>query len=332
MSNYSNAIGIDVSKLTLDVHDYKLNVHLQVPNTLAGHKQLLSWLCNHHGNTLEGVVLCLEHTGLYSLPLAMFLTEKNRPFAMVSGLEIKRSLGLVRGKNDRIDALRIAEYAYLRRDRIKEYKLPSREILKLKSLLSMRTKLVRHRAGYQAHLKEIKAFFPKNSNAQLFVTLEHLIKQTGQEIKKIEAEMLRLINEDPELNKLFHLVTSVKGVGLITGIMFIVYTNCFTAFETWRQFASYSGIAPFDYQSGTSIRGPKRVSHLANKNIKALLSSAASSAMQYNPEMRLYYKKRCDMGKNKMSTLNIIRNKIVSRVFAVVNRGTPYVDTLRYAA
>ena len=33
-----------------------------------------------------------------------------------------------------------------------------------------------------------------------------------------------------------------------------------------------------------------------------------------------------------MSTLNIIRNKLLARAFAVVNRGTPYVDTMGYVA
>jgi len=36
--------------------------------------------------------------------------------------------------------------------------------------------------------------------------------------------------------------------------------------------------------------------------------------------------------KKKMSTLNIIRNKLVFRVFAVVKRQTPYVDLTTFAA
>lgn len=332
MSNYSNAIGIDVSKATLDIFDYKLNIHIQVPNARAGHKKLLNWAYKNHSPALEGVILCFEHTGLYSLPLAMFLAEKGHPFSMVPGLEIKRSLGIVRGKSDKIDAFQIARYAYMRREQIKEYTLPSGNILKLKSLLTLREKLVRHRAGYQVSLKEAKTFFPRGLNTQLFVSLEHLYKQTSQEIKKIEAEMLQVIREDPELKKLFDLVTSVKGIGLVVGIMFIVYTNCFTAFENARQFAAYCGIAPFENQSGTSRHAPKRVSHLANKRVKALLSNSASISIQVNPEMKMYYMKRLDQGKNKLSTMNIIKNKIVARVFAVVKRETPYVDTLRYAA
>ena len=74
------------------------------------------------------------------------------------------------------------------------------------------------------------------------------------------------------------------------------------------------------------------MSNLANKRIKSLLDLCAKTAIQCNPEMKVYYNKRVNEGKNKMSTINIIRNKLLSRIFAVVNRSTPYVDTMKYAA
>jgi transposase len=220
----------------------------------------------------------------------------------------------------------------LRREEIKEYMLPSKDILKLKSLLSLRERMVKHRASYQGALKELKTFYKKNSNPQLFKAQETLIKQITVQIKKVEDEMMDIIGKDPELSKLYGLATSVKGVGMVIGITLIVYTNCFTAFDTWRQFATYVGIAPFEDESGTSRKKPRRVSHMANKRIKTLLSNAATTSIQFNPEMRLYYERRISEGKSKMSTQNIIRNKIVSRVFAVIRRGTPFVDTLGYAA
>ena len=58
----------------------------------------------------------------------------------------------------------------------------------------------------------------------------------------------------------------------------------------------------------------------------------AMSAIQNNPEMKMYYLKRIAEGKNKMSTINIIRNKLIARVFAVIKRQTPYVDTLKFVA
>ena len=112
----------------------------------------------------------------------------------------------------------------------------------------------------------------------------------------------------------------------------IAYTSAFTKFKNARKFASYCGIAPFPNSSGTSIRGRSKVSNLANKKIKSLLDLCAKVAIQYNSEMKLFYNRRVEKGKNKMSTINIVRNKLVARIFAVIERKTPYVDFMKYAA
>ena len=332
MEKFSNAIGIDVSKLTLDAHDYVKGLHIQFSNTASGFKQLLRW-SKKSNSDLTTLLFCFEHTGLYSLPLAMFLTKQQVQYAMVSGLEIKYSLGLSRGKDDQVDAKRIAEYAYLRRNKITIYRLPSKLLLELKSLLSLREKMVIQRAGYKVTKKEMKSFLKvSKASSALFQIQDRLIQELDKQIKNVEKQIRILINQEEQLKKTYSLATSVKGVGLVVGTTMLVYTNCFTAFKDWRKFATYCGIAPFGHDSGTSIKKPKKVHHLANKRLKALLSNAASTSIQYNPEMKIYYERRLKEGKQKMSTQNIIRNKIVARVFAAVRRGTPYVDTLKYAA
>lgn len=149
---------------------------------------------------------------------------------------------------------------------------------------------------------------------------------------RLEKEMDRIVGEDPGLREQFRLLTGVKGIGAVTARFLIVRTAGFTAFSTWRKFASYCGIAPFPYRSGTSIRGRTRVNKLANRQGKTLLNMCACSAIQFNPEMRAYYQRRVEQGKNEMGTLNIIRNKLLARAFAVIKRGTPYVDTMGYAS
>lgn len=322
---FENAIGIDVSKGTLDAHDYESGKTRKLANTSSGFEQLLNWTVRS-----KRVIFCFEHTGMYSLPLAIFLSEANLPFILVSGLEIKRSLGLTRGKSDKIDARHLARYAYRRRDEIIPTTLPSLPIQKLKSLLNLRAKMVKQRAGYKATVREWQQFARLAKKDVLVATSIKLIEELKKQIKKVEEEIQDIMKNDKELDRLFRLVTSVKGVGLVLGSSFLVYTNGFTAFVTWRKFASYSGIAPFEYQSGTSIKAPRRIHHFANKTLKTLLSNAATTSIQFNPEMKLYYQKRLQEGKSKMSTINIIRNKIVSRVFAVVRRGTPYVQTAAY--
>ncbi|WP_457611170.1 IS110 family transposase [Lutibacter sp.] len=261
----------------------------------------------------------------------MFLTEQNIAFALVPGLEIKRSLGISRGKDDKIDATKIALYGYRLRDEIKPYDLPSKDIMTLKSLLSLRNRLVKQRAGYKSSLKEQKRIFLKKDYKILFETQQRMIMSFSKQIQRIEKEMKTIVKNNGQLKHLYDLIISIKGVGPQTALFLIAYTNAFTKFKDARKFASFCGIAPIPNSSGTSIRGRTKVSHLANKKIKSLLDLCAKSAIQSNPEMKSYYHKRIEQGKNKMSTINIIRNKILSRVFAVVKRQKPYVNTMKFA-
>ena len=329
---YKETAGIDVSKLTIDVLLHVKQDYKQFKNTPKGFRSFVKWAKETSGLTIDQILICFEHTGLYSLPLAVFLSEHEISYSMVPALEIKRSLGLVRGKNDKIDAKRIAEYAYLRREMIKSYKLPSKEVLKLQKLLSLRERMVKQRAGYQASLKEYKAMLKRKDNEFLFKTQEKMVGNLDKLIKKAQEEIQSIIGDDEKMNSLFKLITSVKGVGLILAAHLLVFTNCFTSFDDSRKFACYSGIAPFEKQSGTSLNSKSRVSHYANKKLKTLLHMAACSAILCDPELKEYYQKRINAGKSKMSTLNIIRNKIVSRVFAVVKRGTEYAPLYQHAA
>ena len=324
--------GIDVSKDTIDVTLHVKQSTKQFNNRATGFRSFIRWAQKQSGLEISQVQICFEHTGLYSLKLATFLSNNGIKFSMVPALEIKKSLGIARGKDDKLDAKRIAEYAYLRRDKLTCYNLPSTQLLKLKALLTLRAQLVRNRTGYQNTLKGIKTFFQKKDNEEINQTLQSEISSLTKKIKKVEDHILQLIRSDKTLLRLYHLITSVKGVGFILAANFLVITNCFTNFKTGRQFSCYSGTAPFEKQSGTSLKSKSKVSHFANKRMKTLLNLAASSAIQCDPELRSYYNKRIESGKSKMSTLNIIRNKIIHRVFAVVKRGTPYVPLHQHAA
>jgi transposase len=136
----------------------------------------------------------------------------------------------------------------------------------------------------------------------------------------------------PEWENNFKLIQTVRGIGVVLARYLIIYTENFTRFTNPRKFACFAGIAPFEYSSGSSIRGKTKVHPVANKHLKSLLNIAAMSAIQLKGEYQIYYKRRIKLGKNKMSTLNIIRNKLVHRVFAVVKRQTPYVDIYQFAA
>ena len=326
-----DVVGIDVSKLTIDVVIHSNQKYNQFENTKTGFRKLIKWALKESSFSKENLLFIFEHTGLYSYKLSVYLTDKEIPFSMVPGLEIKRSLGISRGKDDKKDARVIARYAYRLRDEIQLTVIATKEIQKLKDLLTLRDRMVKQRGGYKASLREMKRILVIKDNSLLISSQQKIIDSLTKQILKIEECMYEIIDTNETLKEQFDLILSIKGVGNQTALNMIVITNGFTKFKTSRHFASYSGIAPFSNSSGTSIRGRTKVSNLANKRIKTLLDLAAKVSIQYNPEMKTYYHKRLEEGKSKMSTINIIRNKLLSRIFAVISRKTPYVCTMKYA-
>jgi transposase len=322
--------GIDVSKLSLDVFIRETQAHKQFKNDLDGFASFTLWLEKQIKEPLDSVLVCFEHTGLYSLPVALFLEERKIPFSMIPALEIKKSLGITRGKNDYIDSKRIAEFAYRFRDRITLTKLPAGDIRKIQSLLMLRERLVISMSGYTVSKNETLRTMRKEDFPELFSTYDNMIHTLKEEIRKLEKAIRTIILDNEQLRASFGLLTTVKGIGFIVAAHLIVYTHNFTRFDNWRKFACYCGIAPFDYQSGTSVRGKTQVSSIANKKVKKMLHLAAISAIHFDAELREYYLRRQADGKTKMAVINIIRNKLVSRAFAVVKRGTPFVDIKKY--
>lgn len=324
-------IGIDVSKATLDVFIHRFNLHFIVENNAPGFAILLETIILKTGCKKRFLYFCFENTGKYSRGLSIFLESKRIPFAMEPALQIKKSLGITRGKNDKIDARRIAHYAYEKRERLTPTVLPGPKIDKIRSLLSLREKLLKHRTAYKNGISDLQDCYEAGEFDLIKKVQMRQINNLDGEIKTIEEKIAAIIELDENLSRNYQLILSVKGIGKIVGQYMVAYTANFTSFSNARSFACYAGIAPFAYSSGT-VKSPGRVHPFANKKIKALLYLAAMSAIQPSGEYKQYYERRInELGKSKMSTLNIIRNKIVYRAFAVVKRQTPYLDDFKYA-
>lgn len=321
---HSVIAGVDVSKLTLDIFFKPLNAGIRIANTATGFKQLLKEL-QQQNIPLDSLLIIMEHTGKYSYRWEVFLRSIGVDYCKISALQIKRSLGVIRGKNDKVDAERIADYGWLRRDKLTADMHRDEQINILQELLSLRLKMVRDRSGYMCRVKEMKA---TGGYADLIKIQQQLIVVFSTKIKALEEKIRLLICQHPPLQQACQLLRTIKGVGWIVAAYMISCTDNFKRFKNARKFNCYAGLAPFNHESGSSIKGKARVSHLANKEIKALLNLSASSAIQHDAEMKQYYQKRVAEGKRKMSCLNIIRSKLVARMFAVIKRQTPYLPLL----
>jgi transposase len=326
-------VGIDVSKLTLDIFCLQNNQHIQIENNDKGFKVFNKWL-KQVKLTLAQLHVVFEHTGMYSLLLEDWLAGKQVTYSVVAALQIKKSLGIVRGKTDHIDAQRIAEYAVKNKNKLPN-PLPSPDrqcIQRLQSLSNYKDKLVVQRAGFLAVIEDTKFFKQLAERDILIKSHRQMIAFLTGQIEIIEKEITVVMQSQPTFNSNYKLLQTITGIGKQTALEVIILTGNFSKFENARLFASFCGTAPFPYISGTSIKGKAKVSHLANKKMKSLLFMAAQSAINHDPELKAYYNKRVKMGKNKMSTINIIKNKLIGRMFAVIVRQTPFVKLNQFAA
>jgi transposase len=332
MKNFDNKkyfVGIDISQEVLDFSlidgaTYGTFKDKKTNNSFAGFENMQDWLIKQKVK-LEDCLFCMEHTGTYGLLLFAWLGQMGVDYCVEPGLKVKRSIGVARGKNDKIDARRLADYAYTNRAKLQGFELPTTLIIQLKQLLTYRDQLVKIKTALKNSIKSHQTYQKVSGLHSISNQIEVQIKEYESRVNEVEKQVINLIQTNPEMKKNFELATSVKGIGLVIAAFMLVTTNNFTGFENGRKYACYSGIAPFEYSSGSTIKGRTKVSQIGNIRMKALLSNGANSACRYDPEIRAYYKRKTEEGKDHKLIINAISCKLVNRVFATINRQTPYV-------
>lgn len=330
---YKYFVGIDVSKLFVDVAlvsstEDQTIFHEQFENSAKGITVLLNWLRSIHAASISESVICMEATGLYCNLLLEQLQEQGASLWVENAVQIKRSMGVVRGKNDKMDAIRIARYALRNQDRIRLWRPAGDTINKIKNLASLRERLVDTQKRLSRPINDLREAGDTAMAKLLEKTIKKSIDAIEKDLKKVEDEIHSIIAKDEQLNKVFGLITSVVGIGFVTAVNLIIHTHGFAILNDTRKLSCYCGVAPFPYQSGISIKGRTRVHAMANKKLKTNLHMASLTAVKLDPELKLYYERKVQEGKNKMSVLNAVRNKLLARVVAVVNKQEFYVKKL----
>lgn len=327
-------MGIDVSKKTLDLAVLKegtLVWEQQVENSRKALLGALRLLKQQYSILAANLTVCMEYTGIYnSIALDVFY-QNNIKVCLERALHIKQSQGLVRGKNDKIDARRIASYAWRNHQELSWWKPQRENIQRLQALLVLRERLIRVKKQLHVPLQEAVEFVKSSIAKQLSKANHHTLQGLDKDISLVEHQIEELIEQDAQIKKRMEQITSIPGVGPITALNVIITTQEFTKISESKKFACYAGVAPFEHTSGSSIRGKTHVSKLANMTMKTLLHLAAMVAIQHNPELKLFYQRKVEAGKNKMSVINAVRNKLISRIFACVNNDRKYQKNYQHA-
>lgn len=322
--DFSHFIGIDVSKKTLDISVFEGNhflYHAQIENSVGSFKKFVLSLKKQRIN-LSRCLFCAENTGIYNENIKSITEELNLCLWIENPLQIIKSQGVVRGKNDKIDSFRIARYAYKNQEEAQKWEPPRKILVTIKRLLTLRKNLLGNLKQLKLVLCE-KAFLIQDLDL-LSGCCRGSIDALKKDIKTIEKEILSLIKSDSELNHKYELITSIEGVGMFTAIEVIIATNEFKNFDSAKKFACFCGVVPFEYSSGTSVNKRTKVSSMANKTLKTLLHMAALSVVKMKGELQDYFIRKVSQGKNKMLVINAIRNKLILRIFAVVKKDQAY--------
>ena len=332
-------LGIDVSKLWFDISLMPVVNYQKEPmiterfdNTMKGLALLKRWLKEQKVSFDNDTLLVIENTGIYHRLLWKFFSENNIPIHIGNAAHIKKSFGIARGKNDKIDSQRLCSYAYKNDDELKASSALNPAFLNLKDLITSRSRLKTQLGANKAYLKELKNINDKATQKMMENVYKMAINGLQKSIIEIEKQITLVIKSDSAINNNYNLLLSVPAIGPVTATYILCCTNNFANKFSGKQLSCYAGVVPFADRSGSTLNGRNKVHKMANKELKCLLHMCALSSIKYYQEFRDYYDRKVNEGKHPNSILNAICNKILLRAAAVVNNQKDYVENYKKAA
>jgi transposase len=328
-----NFVGIDISKSWFNVYIIQKlafrHIQFRCDNSPEGIIELKQRLKTSRVSLSTLTVVTLEHTGIYGKLLINFFANHGVNLCVEMGVRIKRSLGTAKGKDDSIDARRIAEYSRRHLDKLCFYVKKSKSLETVKTLLKNRSRLLRAKTMIETPLKELQNYSYEKDNRYFRSVNLALTKALKETSTKITTEIERIVESDEELKRQVSLLIGIPGIGFYTAVALICYTNRFTNCNTSSQLASYCGCAPFTYSSG--IRPVKsHTNKMSNRFLKGHLHLAALSLMHSQNEIREYYERKVAEGKPKSLIINNVGHKLLLRVMAVIKRDSKYIPTEKF--
>jgi transposase len=324
MITQQHFIGIDVSKEQLDVFVRTTKKYFQTSNDQQGYDWMIRRI-EGEGISVKDAFFCFENTGMYSTMLSRFMSANSYAFLLAHPLDVKLSIGATRGKNDKIDAIRLADYAYRKREELRPSKASSQSTDRLRILFAVRQQLVKHRAALTATKGEYTSVLKLKSDDPIIKIQSTMITELNKQIARVNEEIYNTIKADKSLYHNYKLLLSVSGIGPVVATAMLMYTDNFTKFATARKFCNYCGMTPYDHQSGSSIKRKPKTSRLANKEMKSLLDRGALSIIEHDEDMKAYFESKIAEGKEKRSVINVVRCKIVYRAFKVIKEQRLYI-------
>ena len=310
-------LGIDVAKHSLEcaLIGPKSPRRSSVPNTPAGHRQLLAWLAKQH---VADVHACLEATGTYSDEIAQALHDAGVWVSVVNPARIAAyaKSRLARNKTDPADAMLIAQFAQSEQPPL--WQPPAPEMRELRALVRHLDSLLVQRQAERN--RQAAGGHPEPVEQALREHLAFLDKQ----ITTVRQQIDEHIGRYPELKREHDLLDSITGIDTRTATRLLAESGGLGRFEDSRAVAAYAGLTPRRYQSGSSVRGKTRLSKIGNASLRAALYMPALVARRYNPVLKAFGDRLAAAGKSKMAVIGAVMRKLLVLAYGVVKSGVPF--------
>ena len=312
------ALGIDISKLKFNFCLIKPTgklKHKVFPNAATGFEQLLEWLSRQGIHTVHA---CLEATGSYSEPLALFLLEAGHRVSLINPAATKAFAGsqLSRTKTDRVDAELIARFTLAQRP--PAWTPPAQEVRELQALVRR-----------LESLQEMRVMEENRLSSGVVVetvrrSLEEHLCYLSEEIKRTEELIRQHINNHPGLKQQSHLLDSIPGIAETTAALLLAELSNIKQYKSARQVAAYAGLVPRERQSGSSVRGRVRLSKIGNARLRRALYFPAITAIRCSPFFQAWAEGLHKRGKSKMSVICAVMRKLLHVAYGVLKSEKPF--------
>ena len=313
-----STLGIDIAKLKFNVCLIRTSgklKHKVFPNTAAGFEQLLAWLSKQN---VERVHACLEATGTYSEPLALYLHEAGHVVSLINPAAIKAFAGsrLSRTKTDRVDAELIARFCLAQEP--PQWTPLAVEVRELQALVRRLESLIEMRVMEENRLSSGGVV------ATVRRSLEEHLAYLSQEIKRTEELIRKHINSHPGLKQQTQLLDSIPGIAETTAALLLSEITDIKQYRSARQVAAYAGLVPRERQSGSSVRGRTRLSKIGNARLRRALYFPAITALRCSPFFQAWAKGLAERGKSKMSVICAVMRKLLHVAYGVLKSEKPF--------
>lgn len=313
---YDTYIGIDMSKDSFhacfpDASIKQYSVKL---------KGLTAFLKALEGFQKDKILVGVETTGTYHLPLAVYCKEHGIDIGIVNPYvtsQLAKGLSIHTVKTDKKDARVVREAIMLGR-----YELFKAEVsnIALKSLVQQHISLVQLRSELKCKLHAL-SYTEKAFAVTMSATYLKAVQAMDTCIKDVDAQM-RIYERDTQ-----KLLQTIVGIGETGSAALVAYVIDIKRFTSPEALVSYVGLEVVVRDSGTSVHKPGYISKRGNRHLRGILYNCAAVAVLHDKELKAFYLKKKQEGKHHTKILCAVERKLLHRVFAVWTRGTAYVKS-----